>query len=79
MLANAKSVYKIKATQKRALRFLLNDYESSYEDLLKRSGKPRMNLKRTRTLCKEIYKTINNLNSEMIKNLFRGAQDKNAS
>ena len=45
MLANAKSVHKIKATQKRALGFMLNDYESSYEDLSRKSGNPSMNLR----------------------------------
>ena len=44
MLANAKSVHKIEIIQKRAFRFMFNVYESSYEDLLKNSGKPSMNL-----------------------------------
>ena len=33
-----KYIHKIEAIQKRALRFMLNDYESSYEDLLKKAG-----------------------------------------
>ena len=44
MLTNAKSVHKIEAIQKRALRFMLNDYESSCKDLLQKSGNPSMNL-----------------------------------
>ena len=71
MLANAKSLHKIETIPKRALRFMLNGYESSYEDLLKNSGNPSMNLRRTRSLCIEIYKTINNLNPEFMKNLFK--------
>ena len=71
MLKNAKSVHKTKAIQKRALRFMLNDYESSNEDLLKKSGNPSMNLKRTRLLCTEIYKIVNNLNPEFMKILFK--------
>ena len=55
---NAKSVHKIEAIQKMALRFMLNDYRSSFEDLLKKSGNTSMNLRRTRSLCIEIYKTI---------------------
>ena len=50
MLTRAKSVHKIEATQKRALCFMLNYYESSYEDSLKKSRNPRnpsMNLRRT--------------------------------
>ena len=36
----------IENLQKRALRFLLNDYDSTYEDLLEKSGYPNMNLRR---------------------------------
>ena len=32
---HAKRVHNIESIQKRALRFVLNDYESSFEDLLK--------------------------------------------
>ena len=71
MLANAKSVHKIEAIKKRALRFMLNDYKNYYEDLLKKSGNPNMDLKRTRSLCIEIYKTLNILNPEFMKNLFK--------
>ena len=49
----------------------LNSYESSSEDLFKRSEKPSMKLKRMISLCIEIYKIINNLNSEFMKNLFK--------
>ena len=58
MLTSAKSVHKIEAIPKRALRFLLNDYESSYKDLLKKSENPSMNLRTTRSLCIEIYKIV---------------------
>ena len=73
MLTNAKSVHKIEA-QERALRFMLNGYESSYEDLLKKSGNPSMNLRRTRSLCIKIYKNNNNLNPEFMKNLFKACK-----
>ena len=49
---------------------MLNDYKSSIEELLKKSGNPGMNLTRTRSLCIEVYRTINNLNPESIKNWF---------
>ena len=71
MLTNAKSVHKIEAILKRAFRFMLNDYESSYEDSLKKSGNPGMNLRRTSSLCIVIYKTINYLNPEFMRNLFK--------
>ena len=47
MLTNAKSVHKTEAIQERALRFILKDYGSSNENLLKKSGNPSMNLRRT--------------------------------
>ena len=50
---------------------MLNDYKSSYKELLRRSEKPSIYLTRTRTLCIAIYKTINNLNLEFMKNLFK--------
>ena len=71
MLTNAKSVHKIESIQKSALRFMLNDFESSYEDLLKKSGNPSLKLRRTRSLCIEIYKIITNLNPEFMKNLLK--------
>ena len=60
--SSAQSLNKIENLQKRAVRFLLDDYGSTYEDLLEKSGYPNMNLKRQRTLCIEIYKTLNKLN-----------------
>ena len=50
----AQSLNKIENRLKRALPFLLNDYDSTYEDLLEESGYPNMNLRRQRTLYIEI-------------------------
>ena len=50
---------------------MLNDYESSYEDLQKMSVNPSQNLRRPKSLCIEIYKTFNNLNPEFMKKLFK--------
>ena len=59
LLSNAQSL--IEYLQKRALRFFLNDYDSTYEDLLEKSGYPNMNLRRQKTLCIEWYMTFLNL------------------
>ena len=67
MFSTAKSLNKIETLQKRALRFLYNDYSISYEGLLKKTGKIKMNVYRLRNLCVEIYKTINKLNPEIFK------------
>ena len=56
--------------QKRALRFLLNDYESAYEQLLNKAGRSSISINRLRTLCAEIYKAFNELNLGLMKNVF---------
>ena len=61
-----KSQNKIESLQKRALRFLLNNYDNSYEQLLEKSGKSNKNLWRIGFLCIEIYKTINGMNPWLI-------------
>ena len=70
MLLSASLLKKIDNFQKRALRFLSNNYEISYEELLLESDRAIMNVNRLRLLCIEIYKTINNLNPEFMRDLF---------
>ena len=67
IFSSASSLKKIGKLQKRALRFLYNDYEISYEELLLKSGRATMNVNRLRIPCIEIYKTINNLNPEFMR------------
>ena len=52
--SSTQSLKKIENLQKRGLRFLLRDYGSTYEDLIKKSGCPNMNLTRQKRLCMEI-------------------------
>ena len=70
MFSSASSLKKIENLQKRALRFLYNDYEISYEELLLKSDRATMNVNRLRIMCTEFYKTINNLNPEFMRDLF---------
>ena len=62
MFSNAVSLKKIENLQKRALRFLYRSYNTSYEDLLLKSGVSSINVTLLRTLCIDIFKTLNNLN-----------------
>ena len=55
MFSSAKSLNKVESLQKRALRFLYEDYVSSYEELLQKAGKETMKVNRLRSLCIEIY------------------------
>ena len=71
MFSHAKSLKKVEALQKRALRFLYDDYNSPSEEILKKSGKFCMELNRLRYLCIEIYKTINNINPSFMKQIFQ--------
>ena len=45
MLSHKKSLDKIESLHKRTMRFLLNDYVSSYEQLLQKSGKYNKNIR----------------------------------
>ena len=54
----------------RALRLLNNDFTSDYSELLNKSGKPSTEVKRLRTLALEMFKTLNNLNPDYMKEIF---------
>ena len=57
------SIRKIEKMQKRCLRIVLDDYDSHYDVLLRKSGKIAMEIKRFRVLTIEIFKKVNNLYS----------------
>ena len=69
MFSNATSLKKTENLQKRVLRFLYNNYQLTYEELLDKANSSTMNVKRLRLLCVEIYKTINNLNPSFMKQI----------
>ena len=71
MFSSAQSVNKIENLQKRALPFLYDDFDASYEGLLSKGGKSTMNIRRLRTLCVEIYKTLIDLNQNFMNNIFK--------
>ena len=65
MFSNSVSLKKIENLQKQALSFLQKSYNTSYEDLLLKSGFSSINVKRLRTLCVEIFRILNNLNPRL--------------
>ena len=72
MFSSAKSLNKIESLQKkRALRYLYGDYESPCDILLAKSGKVTMKASRSRSLCVEIYKSINSINPSFMNEIFR--------
>ena len=71
IFSSAQSVNKIENLQKRALRFLCDYFEASYEDLLSKRGKSTMIVRRLRILCVEIFKALNDLNPSFMYNIFK--------
>ena len=56
----------------------MNNYDSSYESLLKLVGKSTMNVTRLRSLCIEIFKTLNNINPVFMNEIFELRKSKKA-
>ena len=71
MFSSTKSLNKVESLQKRALRFLYEDYISSYEELLQKVGKETLEVNRLRSLCIEIYKVTNNINPTYMNGIFK--------
>ena len=69
-ISTATSLNKVENLQKRVLHFLHNDYSSSCEEL-KKSGKSIVNGSSYRSLCIEIFKTLNYINPSFIKDIFK--------
>ena len=65
------SMKMIEKIQDRILRFLCDDFSSSYEELLARTGKSTMQVCRLKSLCTEIYKTIHGNNPIYISDIFK--------
>ncbi len=70
LFCDSKSMFKQEAIQKRALRFLFDDYESDYEHLLSLANKPTIEVRKLRFLAIEIFKTINELNPSFMTKIF---------
>ena len=52
---------KMERLQERALRFVYNDFSSSYHDLLQKVKIPSLYIRRMRTMAIETYKILNGL------------------
>ena len=71
MFSSAKSLNNVESLQKGALYFLCEDFVSSYEELLRKAGKETMKVNRLRSLCIEIYKSMNNINATCLNEIFK--------
>ena len=61
---------KINKMHLRALRIAYRDYESDFETLLKRDNSVTVHQRNLQLLMVEIYKTKENLNPELMKDIF---------
>ena len=68
---SSESMKKLERIQERALRLLLDDYVSDYDQLLIKVTKPTLEIRRLKLLATEIFKTIKNLNAPFMKEVFK--------
>ena len=71
-----KGIKKVEKVQERSLKFILNDYDKTYFQLLDISKKPSMGVKRLRILITEISKTLNDSNPVFMNDIFHYCQSK---
>ena len=62
-------IRKIEIIQKSCLRIVLDDYESDYDILLRKSAKLTIEIKQLRVLAIETFKGVNNLNPNYMKDI----------
>ena len=62
---------KLEKIQERGLRFVYNDYNSTYEELLNKADLPILELSRLRIIAVDVYKTVNGYSPNYICNLFQ--------
>ena len=72
--STAKQLQMMEKNQEKVLRFLHSDFKSDYSMLLKISSSVTMKVKWMRYLCVEIYKTLNNLSPDSLKDIFQVQQ-----
>ena len=70
MFTSKASLSKLESLQKRALRFVLNDYESTYQNLLHNCNVPGIKILLLRNLAIEVYKCVTKINSAYLNEMF---------
>ena len=62
---------KLEKIQERALRFVYNDFNSTYEEVLSKANIPSLHVRRLRTMAIETFKILNEIAPPVISNLVR--------
>ena len=66
--SNSKKLEKI---QERALRFVYDDFKSTYEELLNKANIPFLHIKRIRTMAEETFRILNDMSPPVLSDLVR--------
>ena len=66
LFCNKSANKKIDLAYKRALRILYNDYDSSFQSLLRLSNSYTIDVKNLQKLMTEIYKSLSNMNESIV-------------
>ena len=70
MFTSKSSLSKLEDIQRRALRFVLDDYTSDYHELPNKANVPGVKIMALRYLAIEVYKCVNGLNPKYLNDLF---------
>ena len=70
MFTSKSSLNKLENIQKRALRFVCNDFVSNYSELLEKCGSQGVKRMTLRCMAIEAYKCVNNMNPQYLNELF---------
>jgi hypothetical protein len=66
---NKSNTSKLEKIQERALRFIYEDYESTYDELLEKAKVPSLKVRRMRTMAIECFKILNKLSPSCLHDL----------
>ena len=66
---NKSNTSKLEKIQARALRFIYEDYESTYDELLEKAKVPSLKVRRMRTMAIECFKILNKLSPSCLHDL----------
>ena len=70
MFTSKSSLNKLENIQKRALRFVCNDFIFNYSELLEKCGSQGVKLMTLRCMAIEVYKCVNNMNPQYLNEMF---------
>ena len=65
------NIQRLEKLQRRALRFVFNDFESDHEQLLLKAGRHTLLIDRIRTLAIEVFKCVHNISPNYMCNMFK--------